>query len=147
MTPSPHGEDPHPRVLVVDDEPIIRRVLVRVLDEAGFRTASADYGVTAVGVVQSTPHPFDLLVTDIRMPYMDGLDLARVMRNLSPSTPVLFISGYAASNALEDGMAGAPFLQKPFTTETFLETIQFILADRDLNNRCSSNAVAFEGMR
>jgi DNA-binding NtrC family response regulator len=113
------------RLLVVDDEPVIRSALVKVLNDQGFHAEQAEDGVTAVKLIQSSAQPFDLLVTDIVMPGLNGLDLAEMMIAQSPRTKILIISAYAPPMAL--GMRQLPFLQKPFDLQTFVYTVRTML--------------------
>ena len=117
-------------IMVVDDEPSVLQILLRSLDLPGFTVVGAESGSAALSTILARESPFDLLVTDIRMPVIDGLALAGRIREVHPSTDVLFISGYA-----EDPLSGripgdAFFLLKPFSPELFLETVRQILQSR-----------------
>ena len=104
------------RVLVVDDEDTIRRVLVRTLVINGFETRDAADGITAWGLALS--QRFDLLVTDLRMPGLDGLELAKRVTQVYAGTKVLLISAYQPI-----GMPTFAFLQKPFSMTDFMTTV------------------------
>jgi two-component system, cell cycle sensor histidine kinase and response regulator CckA len=117
---------PAPRLLVVDDEPMIRQLLVRALRGRGFATLEATDGETAAEILRTSPQPIDLLITDIVMPGMNGLDLAEFTAKVSPATRVLLMSGYVAAPPTPS-LAGLPFLQKPFALTQFFNTIRSLL--------------------
>jgi signal transduction histidine kinase/ActR/RegA family two-component response regulator len=102
------------RILIVEDDPPVRQLAEQVLTRAGYRVASAATIDEALAVSRSDA--FDLLLTDVVMPEMDGCQLADRITLQSPRTRVLFMSGYAASVLAERGVSGTPaLLQKPFT--------------------------------
>ena len=118
------------RILVVDDEPGVRRLLTRSLVSAGLIAIEADDGTSALRIVEASDHVFDILVTDIRMPRMGGLELAAKMREISPSTDILYMSGHGDPFTAEEVKGGARFLQKPFTLDLLLDTVRPILTAR-----------------
>jgi two-component system cell cycle sensor histidine kinase/response regulator CckA len=102
------------RILIVEDDPPVRQLAEQVLTRAGYQVASAATIDEALAVSRSDA--FDLLLTDVVMPEMDGCQLADRITLQSPRTRVLFMSGYAASVLAERGVSGTPaLLQKPFT--------------------------------
>lgn len=107
---------PARRVLVVDDEEVIRRALVHTLVINGFETRDAAEGLTAWALALS--QRFDLLVTDLRMPGIDGLELAARVTQAHPGTKVLIVTAYQPV-----GMPQHPVLMKPFSMEDFLTTV------------------------
>ncbi|HEX6643327.1 MAG TPA: response regulator [Gemmatimonadales bacterium] len=112
------------RVLVVDDEAIVRNWIGRLLAEAGYHVELATDGIEALRLAD---HGFDLIVTDVRMPEMDGWQLGRRIRESWPGLPVLYISGY-------DVQQSAPgphsFLRKPFESDDLLRRVADLLRDR-----------------
>ncbi|MFH1468350.1 MAG: sigma-54 dependent transcriptional regulator [Pseudomonadota bacterium] len=106
-----------PRVLLVDDEPKLLRLLARMFSEHGFRTSTATRAEEAVKLLQE--EIFDLLVTDVRLPQMSGLDLLREARRLHPNLQVIVITAYGTvSGAVEAMRLGAfDYLLKPFELE------------------------------
>jgi two-component system cell cycle sensor histidine kinase/response regulator CckA len=115
-----------PRVLVVEDEPAVRDVLSIALLRHGFH-------VTAVGSAEEAlplaGDPFEILLTDISLPGMNGVQLARQLRHARPGTPILLMSGYAREEFLpiaqsEDDL---PFIAKPFTTQAVVERLRSLL--------------------
>jgi Response regulator containing CheY-like receiver, AAA-type ATPase, and DNA-binding domains len=115
------------RVLVVDDDAMLRTILGRMLSEAGYDVVLAADGLEALGRLREDGD-VDLVVADLRMPRMGGQALGQELRARDPDLPVLYISGYAAdwSPHLADGPASA-FMQKPFDEEDFLRSVSALL--------------------
>jgi putative two-component system response regulator len=103
-----------PRCLIVDDEPRLRQVLARLMRGDGFDCAEAGSGVEALEALERTPVP--LLLTDLRMPRMDGLELLRHVRDRYPDTAVVMITAVAdVDSAVQALSLGATdYLTKPF---------------------------------
>ena len=107
---------PKTRVLVVDDEPGIRKLLTFELSFLGYETITAKNADEALRILRDNI-PFDLIITDIRMPgSMDGIDLIRVYREERPEQSALFITGYAAEEKLTQALKNPlnSCLKKPF---------------------------------
>jgi two-component system cell cycle sensor histidine kinase/response regulator CckA len=117
---------PMPTILVVDDEPAIRRLIGSALEEGGFRVLSAENGLDALHVSESHPGEIDLVVSDVKMPGMDGPALARRLLAVDPDLPVLFISGYWEDGWLP-GDRRFPVLSKPFELASLLSTVRDIV--------------------
>ena len=129
---------PQPTVLVVDDEPILRSLLTRVLAGAGYAVLEAEHGEEALMHVLRASAPLSLVITDINMPVMDGIELAGRLRPIHPAIPVLFITGRGS----ESGNAGVievwgELLRKPFSPGQLLEKVAAIL-DRAAESRRNS---------
>jgi len=114
-----------PTILVVDDEPQVRRLASRALEQAGYRVIQATDGLEALGLFTDDAG-IDLLVTDVRMPHTDGIVLAAALRRRYPHVPVLFISGFPRGT----GPAPEPFLAKPFDMQTLCTRVAELLAGR-----------------
>lgn len=103
-----------PRILVVDDEQAVRDLLAKTLTMADYDVDSAPDGATAVDRLRAIE--YDLLITDLKMPGMDGLSVIREARRTAPDLPVIIITGYSteasAIEAINLGVAG--YLTKPF---------------------------------
>jgi two-component system cell cycle sensor histidine kinase/response regulator CckA len=116
------------RVLVVDDEVSARTFAVRVLQSADYDTFEGSDGPESLQLVKAAG-PFDLLLTDQRMPKMDGTELARQLRRTLPDLKVLYMTGY--SDALFADRATLweheAFIEKPFTAAALLEAVSLIL--------------------
>jgi two-component system, cell cycle response regulator CpdR len=121
------GLDLMSRILLAEDDNDMRRFLVRALQNAGYDVASFDNGLSAYNRLRE--EPFDLLLTDIVMPEMDGIELARRATELDPDIKVMFITGFAAvalnpdSNAPRD----AKVLSKPFHLKDLVAEVQKIV--------------------
>ena len=102
-----------PRILLAEDEEAMRAYLERALTKAGFDVVSVDRGTEAVPLLEA--EFFDLLLSDIVMPEMDGIELAQRCAELSPRTKVMFITGFAAvSLRASREQPHAKVLSKPF---------------------------------
>lgn len=101
------------RILLAEDEQAMREYLARALERSGYEVVSVDRGTEAAPLLES--EHFDLLLTDIVMPEMDGIELARHCSKVSPRTEVMFITGFSGV-ALRAGqsMPQAKILSKPF---------------------------------
>jgi len=117
------------QVLVVEDEDLIRQLAEQILRDRGYRVISAASATEALELVTSLDGEIDLLVTDIVMPGLSGLDLAQRLRRRIPDLRVLFMSGYSDSPLLRAGLAreGAAFLQKPFSADALERRVRDLL--------------------
>lgn len=113
------------RVLCVDDEPIIRMVVVEILSELGCEVVEAESGEHALRL--SETDDFDILITDIRMDGMNGWELAERARERSPALPVIYISGYACEGRR---MSNTLFLAKPFMPHQLRTAVDACIAQR-----------------
>lgn len=125
-TSGEHVVPPGARILVVDDEQIIRGLVARHLERSGFVVAQAACGADALAVL-ADEEPFQLLVTDVVMDGMDGFELAGEATRLQPGLPVLFISGYAGSARL--GERDVDLLRKPFGMRELVRRVHRALAE------------------
>ena len=109
-------------VLVVDDDANVREVIVGLLEDLGFETLNAADGPAGLAVVRTSPPA--LLVADFAMPGMNGARLAREARTLAPGLPVVFVTGYADTDAIEEAAGHeAVILRKPFQPEELLSAM------------------------
>lgn len=121
---------PFKKILVVDDEPLVRKLLERILTRTGAEIVSVDSASQAIEALPSV----DLVITDVMLGTTgSGVDVARAAANLRPSPPVVAISGYAeAADGLALGRAGvAAFIAKPFSAEDILEVVEGLEVPRD----------------
>lgn len=116
-----------PRVLIVDDEPAIRRAFSRILSERGVEVHVAEDGLRAEQLIGVQVEPFDAIVTDISMPHIDGIELLHRIRQIDPDVPVLLITGVPKlETAMRAVRLGAfRYIQKPVPTEEFAEEVMF----------------------
>jgi len=121
---------PKETILVVDDEDGIRALMGKVLTREGFEVIEASSGEEALEKAGNFWGTIPLLVTDVVMPGMGGVDLARQLASQRPETRVMFISGYTGQSALSSAQVqgGYEFLQKPFTLSAFLGKVRATLA-------------------
>jgi len=119
-------------VLVVDDEDAVRRTVGRVLQVLGCKVLNAEDGTVAVEVVRTFENPIDLVLLDLTMPILDGVQTLRELRRIRPELPVILMSGFAEAHALakfgEHRLSG--FLQKPFTIDEVQRRVMAVFADR-----------------
>ena len=113
------------RVLVVDDDSGIRSLVGRVLERAGWSVLDASDGAQALEILEHGTVDIDLVVTDVSMPTLDGLELGRRIASMTPSTPVLYMSSeFPAALARRDADPRIPsFLLKPFSMETLVTAV------------------------
>lgn len=97
----------------------------RILEEAGYRVGEAENGARALGILMQGG--IDAVVTDIRMPGIDGWELAGRLSLMTPRPAVLFMSGFDVHLASQDSGAGAPVLAKPFRPEQLIHAVQRML--------------------
>ncbi|MFZ5810947.1 MAG: S16 family serine protease [Thermodesulfobacteriota bacterium] len=132
-------------ILVVDDEPIARENLRHVLMREGYRVETAENGQTALDRVRR--FEFDLIVTDLKMDRMDGLQLLEQAKKVSPATRIIIVTGYAtvdtAVRALKTG--AAHYLPKPIDLDELRTSVRNILAQRDTGLASRSPILCFVG--
>jgi two-component system cell cycle sensor histidine kinase/response regulator CckA len=105
------------RILLVEDDPLIRESSARILQGCGYRVVPAADGTEALRTASETSPPFDLVVTDVVMPQMGGRELAAALRRRDPGARILYTSGYAESIVVRKGVPeeGIELLQKPYS--------------------------------
>jgi excisionase family DNA binding protein len=115
------GAPSRSRILIVDDEPAVRDLLAKTLQSADYEVDTAPDGHTAIEYLDA--RGYDLLITDLRMPGMDGLSVIREGRRRSAGLPVIVITGYSseasAIEAINLGVSG--YLTKPFRLPRVLQ--------------------------
>src|SRR3954468_19394475 len=129
-----------PRILVVDDDPMVGATIEVLLQRQGFDVTLADGGETGLAALEA--HAYDVMLVDIFMPHMRGFESIRIFHERAPATPLVAMSGYAFANlnapapdflrmALELGASRC--LRKPFTPAALLAVINECLADARTN--------------
>jgi CheY-like chemotaxis protein len=114
-----------PLVLVVDDEPLMLPLIARILRENGYEVLVAAHGLAAKQILTSGMVAPDLVLTDLRMPHLDGLQLGRAVAELLPSVPVAYMSAYDSGlSELSTEVLRDYFLAKPFSPDALLTLVR-----------------------
>jgi DNA-binding NtrC family response regulator len=118
------------RVLVVDDEAVVRQGIQRILEQEGFSVETSSSGYAALQRIQQ--EEFDLVITDLRMPGMSGVEVLKTVRILQPEVPVIIITGYAAVDSAVEVMKHGAFdyIAKPFTPELITDKVRKAIAQK-----------------
>jgi CheY-like chemotaxis protein len=111
-------------ILLVEDEPAVRQLFAQALARSGYQVYEARNGQEAMKMFEEHGDKIDLLLTDMRMPYMGGSELAHHLRGRRQSLKLLCISGYPGS--LDPDLAG-DFLAKPFSRDDLLRKVREVL--------------------
>ena len=117
-------------VLVVDDEPTVRMLVMETLEEQGYTAIGAVDGPSAIEILKS-PGRIDLLVTDVTLPGQNGRQLADAAKLLRPELKVLFMTGYAHNVEIGNGNAmavGMEIITKPFSLDRLAQKIRSMMA-------------------
>ncbi|MDX1776231.1 MAG: response regulator [Desulfobulbales bacterium] len=114
-------------VLVVDDDPLMLNVIEQGISFYGYKPIVASNGEEALKV--AAEKKIDLLVTDIMMPGMNGIDLAKKFAVINPEAKILFMSGYVCPSIAHQGIPESEFafIQKPFAPDTLVKKVQKVL--------------------
>ena len=124
------SDTPTETILVVEDEPSVRAPIIRTLRNHGYTVLEADNGEHALRVMHEHSSPIHLVISDVRMPKMDGTELVALLREWYPRMRVLFISGYSAQYIEAQGgtqVRGTHFLAKPFGLDALTRRVREIL--------------------
>ena len=123
-----HATEAGETVLVVEDEPVVRGLIVEILSELGYRAIEAVDGPSGLQILQSTRR-IDLLITDIGLPGLNGRQVADAGRERRPELKVLFMTGYAENAALASGFLepGMAMITKPFAMEALASRIRTMI--------------------
>ncbi len=112
-------------ILVVDDEPVVRRFAARVLREEGFGVHEAVDGGEALDLIRDGLTDLDVVLTDIVMPRMNGVQLLQSLSTLRPNLPVILMSGYGKAELAERAIASpCGVLGKPFSREALVAEVR-----------------------
>jgi DNA-binding NtrC family response regulator len=150
-TPAPERRDP-PKVLIVEDDPDIRNILALFLGEKGFQVKVADAGDRALAMLAE--EPMDLILSDVRMPGMSGLELLRNLKERDPELQLVLMSAYSnVRDAVEAIQLGAAdYVEKPIDFRRLERVLHTVIEKRDLRQRTRileqrlQGVVTFEGM-
>ncbi|MDZ4199782.1 MAG: response regulator [Kiritimatiellia bacterium] len=111
-------------VLLVEDEPALRRLTTRFLRAQGYKVLEATHGQEGLDLFRKKAGDVDLILTDVVMPRMNGPDMVRRIRQETPDVAVLYITGFLRSSQFQDGSAEADVLMKPYTREILARRIR-----------------------
>ncbi|MFC4295682.1 cell cycle two-component system response regulator CpdR [Novosphingobium tardum] len=122
------------RILLAEDEDAMRAYLARALENAGYDVVAVDRGTAALPHLQSSH--FDLLLSDIVMPEMDGIELAQRCAEVSPATKIMFITGFAAVTLKANREAPqAKVLSKPFHLRDLVLEVERIFGEQPMTGQ------------
>ena len=118
-------------ILVVEDEPTMLRLIQEALEDTGHKVVTATNGAAGLKAFQGKKDDIKLVITDLMMPKLNGVEMARMIRKESASVPILFISGYADDLVFEDEVMRGPtmFMPKPFRQDTLVDEVAAILEE------------------
>jgi CheY-like chemotaxis protein len=130
------------KILIVDDEHDVVLVIRHLLRVGGHEVCAASNGVAALQLFQT--QFFDLVITDLRMPAMDGMSFLHEVKKLDPVTPVIVLTAYASPETAAEAMAGGAsiYLAKPFKSEELLDVVTRVLG-ASKNNLATSAPCGF----
>lgn len=116
-------------ILLAEDRDSVRRMVSEILTRAGYECHGADSGVSALELFRTNPDQFDVVLTDVLMPGMGGVELARHIRAIRADMPMLFMSGYADSSQIsqKDVSDNIELMHKPFTSNEILGKIRDVI--------------------
>ena len=117
------------RILLVDDEPQITHMVKRLLERSGFQVDDETNSMKALARFQCHPDDYDLVITDMKMPKMNGVMLSKAMLSIRPDVPIILCTGFSAD--VDSGIAKElgirAFMIKPVSWQKLTDTIRSIL--------------------
>lgn len=118
------------RVLVIDDEAIVRVSCERVLKPVGFEVMVTSRGDEAIELLEK--EPYDVVLTDLKMPDMDGLEVLKIIKERWPDIQVIIITGYGTINTAVQAikMGAYEYIEKPFTPQDILEVVEKAIKEK-----------------
>ncbi|HYE00825.1 MAG TPA: response regulator [Alphaproteobacteria bacterium] len=129
MTAAARAAAGRPTVLVIEDEALVRDMIVEFLEESGFVVVAAETGEEGLRRLEAGTERVDLVFTDIRLPgAVDGWQLAERARTLRPGIPILYATGYSVEQPRQ--VPGSRLLAKPYRLDAVLEALQELGAGR-----------------
>lgn len=118
-------------ILLVDDDVEIRQLVAQVLESKGYQVVQASTGVEALLTFEAQPQAFELLITDLEMPGLDGPDLVKLIQRIWPALPVLFMTG--------SGLRPGRTVAKPFTAQDLLLEVEETLRSQSSKGASESS--------
>ena len=121
------------QILVVDDEAMVRRFAARILTEGGYRVVEAGDGAEALDLVVRESLPLDLVLTDVMMPRLSGVELLQHLSVVAPGLPVVLMSGFSAGDLTTHGISvPCGLLSKPFPPDRLLDEVRRCLGEQHM---------------
>lgn len=120
-------------ILVVDDEEAVREITRTTLEAFGYSVLTATDGTDAISTYAQHKDTIDLVITDMMMPYMDGVATIRALRKMNPGIRILAVSGLQQDGHSTRDLQNVVFLHKPYTSHRLLESIRSIIGATDLH--------------
>jgi CheY-like chemotaxis protein len=143
IKPKTVTEMPRPKqnILVVDDEPMALVLIKRLLGEAGYHVITAQSGFECLDIFRKQPHSFQLVLLDLTMPFMDGEETFKRLREIRADIPVILCTGFIRREHLDRMMhAGiSGFLRKPLAPDEIVEHVRQVLASLKYSQRQMDN--------
>lgn len=124
-------------ILAVDDEEMVRKLMGNMLTKAGYKAILASDGTEAVAIYQSQHNEIDLILLDLMMPVMDGMECLKKLLEIDQSAKVVIISGYTADGSIADTIAAGAraAIEKPFTAADILKVVREVLGENSDGKR------------
>ncbi|MFO7890154.1 MAG: PAS domain S-box protein [bacterium] len=118
-------------ILFVDDEDIIREVSEKMLNRGGYKVLLAKNGKEAIDIFKQNQKKISLVIIDVIMPVLDGMETSKILRDINPDIDIIFTSGYGPEDRPDLlQLNGEYFIKKPFQTEMFIEKVNEILSNK-----------------
>ena len=132
QTSSAPAEGGAETILLVEDDPLVQKVVALMLERHGYRIVAAASGEEAVSLAHADPNSIDLILTDLVMPGMNGRETAKALRDDQPQAKVLYMSGYTEDVVIRVGHfePGTAFIPKPFSGEDLAHRVRELLDAR-----------------
>jgi CheY-like chemotaxis protein len=130
--PMPAGKSPGATILVVDDDDAVRDIAAALLREMGYSVLEASSGGSALDIIERE-RKIELILVDFAMPGMNGAELARQVRNIRSTLPILFMTGFADRTAMA-GVSDAYLVGKPFMDDELANKVRSALAGGEMGN-------------
>jgi signal transduction histidine kinase len=120
------------RILVVDDEETIREMVSKIINLIGHEVVTTGNGREALEILRS--QPFSIMITDVKMPEMDGFELMKVVRDQFPGTPIICMTAHGATYNYTDvvGVGATDYISKPFTIDEMKAKLNRVIREKDL---------------